>query len=664
MATGRRAHASPEPRNHKAGMNRFLSVSAFLAGLTAVAWVAAGYVGAHPLALSMTCLICAVYLAGAFELARFDGASGRLRNALAAIPEPVPSLEAWLATLPGSLRDAVRMRIEGEPVGLPGPAMAPYLVGLLVLLGMLGTFLGMVVTLNGAVLALESTTNLQAVRAALAAPVKGLGLAFGTSVAGVAASAMLGLMSALCRRERLQTAQALDARIASDLRVFSRSHQREESFKILLGQAALMPTLVDRLQAMMAQMEEQGHALSGQLLSGQEQFHRQTETVYAGLAASVDQSLKECLTESARLAGAAIQPVVEATLAGLVQQATALHNHTADTVQRQLDGVSERFDITVTDVSATWTAALAQHQRTSERLLNGMQAALSAVSQGLEQQWASLLTRLDEHQHTRQVATVAQDQERLAAWTAALASMANALQREWQQAGVLQIEQHAQVCRLLERTALDVTTQAEAHARHTIAEMAELMQAAAQAPQAAAQAVSQLRQQLSDSLARDNTLLEERGRILLTVSTLLEALQQASTDQRGAIDALVHSSTALLERAGAHFSEMVEAQATHMAEVATQVTSSAVEVSSLGEAFGVAVQRFSDSNDQLMAHLQRIDGALTQGQQRSDEQLAYYVAQAREIIELSLLSQKQIMEDLQRLPGRQAGAANGANEAV
>jgi hypothetical protein len=42
---------------------------------------------------------------------------------------------------------------------------------------------------------------------------------------------------------------------------------------------------------------------------------------------------------------------------------------------------------------------------------------------------------------------------------------------------------------------------------------------------------------------------------------------------------------------------------------------------------------------------------------RSDEQLAYYVAQAREVIDLSILSQKQIIEDLQRLAGRQAAEA-------
>jgi len=43
---------------------------------------------------------------------------------------------------------------------------------------------------------------------------------------------------------------------------------------------------------------------------------------------------------------------------------------------------------------------------------------------------------------------------------------------------------------------------------------------------------------------------------------------------------------------------------------------------------------------------------------RSDEQLAYYVAQAREVIDLSLLSQKQIVEDLQRLASRPAPLAS------
>ena len=243
-----------------------------------------------------------------------------------------------------SLRNAVRLRIEGERVGLPGPALTPYLAGLLVLLGMLGTFLGMVVTLNGTGIALESASDLQAIRASLAAPVKGLGLAFGTSVAGVAASAMLGLVSALCRRDRLQAAQLLDTQIATTLRVFSLAHQREESFKLLQRQGEAMPELVDRLQAMMAAMERQSLALNERLVAGQDSFHGKAEAAYAGLAASVGSSLKESLIESARAAGATIQPVVEATMAGIAREAAALHGTVEHGVQRQLDGLSTRFE--------------------------------------------------------------------------------------------------------------------------------------------------------------------------------------------------------------------------------------------------------------------------------------------------------------------------------
>jgi hypothetical protein len=125
----------------------------------------------------------------------------------------------------------VRQRIDGERVALPGPALTPYLVGLLVMLGMLGTFLGMVLTFKGAVFALEGSTDLQAIRTALAAPIKGLGLAFGTSVAGVATSAMLGLLSALARRERADVVRLLDQHLAAELRPLSHRFQQQQTFR-------------------------------------------------------------------------------------------------------------------------------------------------------------------------------------------------------------------------------------------------------------------------------------------------------------------------------------------------------------------------------------------------------------------------------------------------
>jgi hypothetical protein len=697
-------------------MTRFLQYAVFAAGLAAVCWVGAGYVGSsHPLALSITVLVGAFYLMGALELHRFRQATSTLASAAARLTEAPASLGSWLEQLHPSLRNAVRLRVEGERVGLPGPSLTPYLAGLLVLLGMLGTFLGMVVTLNGTGMALESATDLPAIRASLSAPVKGLGLAFGTSVAGVAASAMLGLASALCRRERLQAGQLLDTKIATSLRVYSLAHQREASFQLLERQAQAMPVLVDQLQAMLAAMERQSQALNERLITSQEHFHSKAETVYAGLASSVDQSLKQSLTESARIAGATIQPVVEATMAGIARETASLHGTVAHTVQQQLEGLSSRFEATtatvadtwkaalaehqrsnealagdlrisqerfaetfeqrsaslvesvsarlestVGSVSDTWGSALAEHQRASEKLSGDTQQSLAAAAATFEQHSASLLRTVDQAHASLQTDMASRDEQRLSAWTEALSSMAASLQQEWQQAGANTASQQQQLFETLAQTARDMSAQAQAHAKSTVEEIAQLLQAASEAPRVAAEVVAELRQKLSDSMARDNAMLEERSRIMETLGTLLDAVNHASTEQRSAVDALVGASADVLERVGSRFTEKVEAETGKLESVAAQITGSAVEVASLGEAFGFAVQLFSESNDKLVAHLQRVEGALGKSIARSDEQLAYYVAQAREVIDLSIMSQKQIVEDLQQIASRQAAVGSEA----
>ena len=169
--------------------------------------------------------------------------------------------------------------------------------------------------------------------------------------------------------------------------------------------------------------------------------------------------------------------------------------------------------------------------------------------------------------------------------------------------------------------------------------------------------VTQLRDKLSESLVRDNAMLEERSRIMAALHTLLGAVQHTSTEQRAAIDQMVASTSAWLQQAGARYAERADAESVRLQAVSAQLTTSAVEVASLGEAFGTAAELFSQSNSQMAAHLQRLEAALVKSSTRSDEQLAYYVAQAREVIDLSLLSQKQIVDDLQRLGSRQPAKA-------
>ena len=681
----------------------------FLAGLAAVCWIGAGYVGSNPLALAVTLLVGACYLAGALELRRYSQATSTLSRAVADLSEPPPSLGVWLEQAHPSLRNAVRLRIEGQRVAMPGPALTPYLVGLLVLLGMLGTLLGMVATLRGTGMALESATDLQAIRASLAAPVKGLGFAFGTSIAGVATSAMLGLLSTLCRRERIEAAQMLDVSIATTLRIYSQSYQREETFKLLQRQTEVMPTLVDRLQTMMAAIEQQSVASNERQMASLEAFHRNTETAYTRLASTVEQSLKDSVAESAGIAGAALQPVMEATMAGLARETASLHNTVTHAVQRQLDSLSSVFSATTTSVADIWNQALAEQQRSSaaltehlgtsldrftatveqrsagllegvsvrleatastlseawsqalvrqeslsEKLAGHNQQALAAAAASFEQHSASLLRTMDQSHADWQAELASRDQERLAAWTETLGSVAATLSREWEQTGTRTASRQQEICETLAQTAHDITAQTQAHASDTIVEISRLVQAASEAPKAAAEVVAELRQKLSDSMVRDTAMLEERSRLLATLETLLDAVNHASTEQRSAVDALVTTSADLLDRIGTRFIDTVELETGKLDAVAAQVTGSAVEVASLGEAFGGAVQVFGESNDKLVVHLQRIEAAMDKSLARSDEQLAYYVAQAREVIDLSMMSQKQIIENLQQLAGQRA----------
>ena len=100
---------------------------------------------------------------------------------------------------------------------------------------------------------------------------------------------------------------------------------------------------------------------------------------------------------------------------------------------------------------------------------------------------------------------------------------------------------------------------------------------------------------------------------------------------------------------GEKFREQLESESDKLAEITANAAGSAADIASLGESFSLAVQLFSDSNTQLMDNLSRIEESMDKTTERSDEQMSYYVAQAREIIDQSMLSQREIIEELRRL---------------
>ncbi len=605
-------------------VNRLFVLGSFALGLIAVVWVGWGFVGSSAIALTMTLAIGATYLLGAQEIRRFRAHTAALARALAEVPQPLAQLGDWLVRVPPALQGPVRARIEGERSALPGLALTPYLIGLLVMLGMLGTFLGLVVTFRGAVFTLEGTADLQAIRSALAEPIKGLGLAFGTSVVGVATSAMLGLMSAVSRRERLQVVRELDAQVATVFRPFSLAHQRVEAFKALQQQAGALPAVVNQLQALMEQMEKRGQQLDEQLLARQDAFHRETHAAYQELGQSVALSLNESLSASARLAGETLQPVVENAMTAIAAESTRLHERVHAAVDTQMQGLFGAF----------------------------------------EQRSAALITSVQDSAARAQAEQTATEHQRQAAWTQSLQAMATTLQTEWQRLGAQTLAQQQAVGQTLEQTATRWRDELAAlrgeEAVRTEAAVQRLLETAAEAPKAAAEVIAQLRRETTQLGERDKLALQERTTLMNNIGSLLKTVEQATGEQRAAIESLVTSASAVLDQVGRQFAETVGAQAHRSEDVAAQVSGSAIELAALGEAFGHGVQLFAATNEKLIDSLQRIESAVGQSMQRSDEQLAYYVAQAREVIDLSISSQQGIVDDLRRLRSDQKRTAESA----
>src|SRR5690606_29443544 len=375
------------------------------------------------------------------------------------------------------------------------------------------------------------------------------------------------------------------------------------------------------------------------LQARQDDFHANAGRAYTQLATSVGQSLEASVAESSRAVSDALQPVIEDTLAGMARAAATLREAVAQAVQQQLQALTAGFDTASTRAADSWSAALAEQQRANAGLAAELRATLERSSQAHEQRAAELVegvaTRLAAagssvaeawtdalarqqaandalasrnesalalaatgfEQHATalagtlrqshdelQAALASRDEARLAAWSGTFESMAGELAGRWEQTGDQVASRQQAICDTLERTAGEIAAQAQAHAGATIAEVTRLMDTASEAPRAAAEVIGELRQSLSDSMVRDTAMLEERTRLLATLETLLDAVNHASGEQRAAVDALVTTSADLLERTGARLVERIGAEAGRLDEAAGQLTASAVDVASLGDA--------------------------------------------------------------------------------
>lgn len=632
-------------------MKKSWILAPFGLGAAALMWVAFSYSSNHPIALVMTLGIAAVYGVGALEMRRFWQGTQTLRQALPKLPREAAQLTDWLTALPEPLREPVRRRIGGEPIPLPGPALTPYFVGLLVMLGMLGTFLGLVVTLSGTATALESSTDLSLMRTALASPIKGLGLAFGTSLAGVAGSAMLGLISALCRHDRLLVVRELDARIDGPLRDNALQAQRRAAYRAVQTQSEALPQLVSRIEEAMGTLVAQNQVLQDRMLAQQTAFFADTRLAFTGLAQSVDQSLQRSLADASRLAGEAIQPAVQSSMSALSRQAETLNG----TLTRQLEGhlaaVSGQLNDAMHTLATRWEAGVHQQETSAQRMIGFLQESQASAAAALDHTAQGLVAQLRETHIALRQDLAQQEAGRFELWRGAWNDTTQSLQTAWAETQADARAHQDLVAQSLRATADSLRQQTEEQTRAVLSEVGQLMQLASEAPREAARVIARLHEEVAAGRARDQSLLEERERTLTALTGLINRLQESTAAQHTAVDQLLDSAGQWLNRVQGDLSTVVACTDERLDGAIQKVSASAGDITQLGAVLGEAIQRMADQNNQLVERLGRLESALGESLARSDEQLGYYVAQARELIDLTLLSQRRLLEEMQqRLP--------------
>nr|BBJ05215.1 hypothetical protein YBY_30640 [Marinobacter nauticus] len=585
-------------------MSKLFFTLAFAIGIAVVSWIGAGFIGSDLLALAFTGLIGAVYCLGFGELVNFRRQTRQLAGQVNQLPESQDQVSRWLNTLPQPLQYPAQRRIEGHAAALPGPQITPYLTGLLVMLGLLGTFAGMIVTLGGAASALDNSTELSAIRSALAAPIAGLSLAFGTSIAGVAASAMLGLASTLSRRDRAQASRTLDTALREKLHHLSADHQRQQAFQALETQAQALPQMASAMERMTARMEQLGQQLEQSLTRNQQEFHNTVGSHYQTLADSVANSLRTALDDSAKQAAERVEPIVIHAMEQLQSNAQSLQKSWADDARQQLAELAAGFQKTTTDAGEHWQQNLEKYQ---EHFSNNTAELVDNQKAGIEQLVATISQQLSELRE--------QEAGRADASAARMESLEATVTKHLSELG----------------TALE-------------APMTRLIETASETPKAAAEVIRQLQSEIARNSERENELLEERQRLVQQLDSLLENQRSTADSQRDAVASLISGAGDTLTGISERFNTLIQEQSQQLGKLGDDITGSSQEVGALSDAFAQAIELFSQSNQQVVASLADIQKALDNAGTRHDEQLAYYVAQAREVIDLSVSAQKDVID--------------------
>ena len=425
--------------------------------LALVARAASIYRGTDPLAFALVLLIAFGLILGLAELMIRAGQAARLGREIATLPAEA-TLGAVEATSP-ALRSLLRARIVGVNGTMTTAPFTPYLLGLLVMIGMLGTFLGLFETLRGAREALTSSGDVDALRRGLATPMIGLSRAFGCSAAGVSASAMLGLGAVFVRRAEAATVSALARYAIGPLARLTTAGRQLVALEALADQGRALPEAAAALRETATRLEK----LEAHLLDGQTRSSAEAAAAIRAVATEVRADLAAGIERAAKATSAAVEPLLtSAVVSAGTTAGEALSSFTGQIEARLSEEASvrrEREALHLEALESTLeeqaTAQLDALQSRTAAQIEALEARTTAHADALRAQMAAQIEALEARTTTLASALEAQLAEARAqlgaAMTAAATQGAAFAARVEQTAEVLATLEEQQATRLDER---------------------------------------------------------------------------------------------------------------------------------------------------------------------------------------------------------------------
>jgi hypothetical protein len=382
-------------------MNRIVIVVAAAIGGSILAYTASFYAGVDRIAFALTMALAVAFAAGLGELFRFAVEIDRMSAELASVVSR--GGDDALERCAPELRELLRSRLEGSGRPVPQPVFTPFLVGLLVMLGLLGTFLGLFETLRGAHAALAESQDVEALRAGLSSPMRGLMRSFGTSAAGVSTSAVLGLVAVFAKRRTLAFTAALSEASAGPLARFSSAKRQIDSLEALSAQGRALPEAASALST-----------AAGRLGGLEETIER----ALRGVAEAFSERAEKAMSDAVSNATALVRESAEAT------------RTSTEAEHARLASWSQRFD----ESSRGLAEAVAAQAQALEKLEAGARDRLAESADRADAQLRALMEHLDARMSgaeasfaERTAALVEKIESKLAAEDEALAKRASAL---------------------------------------------------------------------------------------------------------------------------------------------------------------------------------------------------------------------------------------------